>query len=199
MIVKTVRLHDAVFARLQRVTEDWLPGLLARFAFASVLLMYFWHSATRKIVASERGAEGGLLDYVTVSGNTFAQMAPKAFEATGYDASQLGTGYWLMAHAGTWAEFLLPALVVVGLATRLASLGMIGFVAVQSWVDVTGHGAGPGTIGTMFDRVQDSAILDQRLLWIVPLAYLVIRGAGAVSVDALLSRRVAAGGAARPA
>ena len=36
-----------------------------------------------------------------------------------------------------------------------------------------------GTIGALFDRFPDSVILDQRLLWIFPLAYLVVKGAGA--------------------
>lgn len=183
-----IRLHDTVFDLIERATAGWLPGLFARLVFASVLLGYFWHSAVRKLVASERGAEGTIVEYVTVSGNTFAQMAPKAFETAGYDASQLGTPFWMMAYAGTYGEFILPLLVVIGLATRIASLGMIVFVLVQSWVDITGHHAGPETIGTMFDRIQDSAILDQRLLWLVPLVYLAVRGAGAVSLDGLLSR-----------
>ncbi|MEM1345616.1 MAG: DoxX family protein [Pseudomonadota bacterium] len=185
-----IRLHDAFFDLIERATAGWLPGLFARLAFASVLLIYFWHSATRKLVASERGAEGALAEYFTVSGNTFAQIAPKAFETAGYDATQLDTPFWVMAYAGTYGEFILPLLVVIGFATRLASLGMIVFVFVQSWVDITGHQAGAETIGTPFDRIQDSAILDQRLLWLVPLVYLVVRGAGALSVDGVLSRRM---------
>ena len=39
-----------------------------------------------------------------------------------------------------------------------------------------------------FDRFPDAAILDQRLLWLVPLVFVVIRGAGYVSLDALLER-----------
>ena len=181
-----VRLHDSIFSGLQSLLDGWATGLLARATFGSVLLFYFWNSALRKVVASERGAEGGWLEYITVSGNSFAQMAPAAFEEAGYDSSAMGIEYWLMAYAGTYAEFILPALVVAGLFTRLASLGMLGFIAVQTWVDITGHGADEKTIGVAFDRIQDSAILDQRVLWAFVLIYLVIRGAGAVSVDGLL-------------
>lgn len=185
-----ITLHNALFAAIQRNFENWFLGLFARFAFASVLLMYFWHAGTRKLEAFQRGAEGGILEYFTVSGNVFGQMAPKAFEAVTYDASQLGTPYWIMAYAGTYAEFILPLLIVLGFMTRIAAAGMVGFVFVQSYVDIFGHGVGAETIGMPFDRVQDSAILDQRLLWLFPLVYLVIRGAGTLSLDHVFSRRM---------
>jgi hypothetical protein len=79
---------------------------------------------------------------------------------------------------GTWAEFILPALVVLGLFTRLAALGMIGFVLVLTWVDIMGHGAGPETIGAWFNNTSGDAILDQRAFWIFLLIVLVLRGAG---------------------
>lgn len=184
-----IGLHNAVFAALQRNLENWMLGLLARLTFASVLLFYFWHSGTRKLEAFQRGAEGGLLEHFTVSGNVFGQMAPKAFEAVTYDASALGTPYWIMAYSGTYAEFLLPLMIVIGFMTRIAAAGMIVFVIVQSYVDITGHGVDDKTIGMPFDRIQDSAIVDQRLLWVFPLVYLVVRGAGTVSLDHLFSRR----------
>ena len=42
--------------------------------------------------------------------------------------------------AGTVAEFILPILIAIGLFTRLAALGMIGFVIVQTLTDLFGHG-----------------------------------------------------------
>ena len=42
------------------------------------------------------------------------------------------------------------------------------------------------TIGAMFDRVQDSVIADQRLLWILPLLVLICIGPGKISLDYLL-------------
>ena len=77
---------------------------------------------------------------------------------------------------------------MLGLFARLAALGMIGFIGVQTLVDITVHKVGPETIGAWFDRFPDAAILDQRLLWLVPLVFVVIRGAGYVSLDALLER-----------
>jgi putative oxidoreductase len=71
------------------------------------------------------------------------------------------------------------------LLTRLASLGMICFVAVMTYVDITGHGAEPETIGAPFDRLADAAIWDQRLLWCFLLLVLVVKGGGYLSLDRL--------------
>ena len=49
--------------------------------------------------------------------------------------------YGLVVTVGTYSEFLLPVLIVLGLFTRIAALGMIGFTLVQSFVDITWHGA----------------------------------------------------------
>jgi putative oxidoreductase len=94
----------------------------------------------------------------------------------------------LIVYLGTYSEFLLPLLIVIGLLTRVAALGMIVFVAVQSYVDIVFHHADPETIGAFFDRLSDATILDQRALWVFLLTYLVIRGPGRVSVDHLLYR-----------
>lgn len=94
--------------------------------------------------------------------------------------------------AGTWAEFVLPLLIVVGLFTRLAALGMIGFIAVQSYVDVHGHGVSGETLGAVFDRASGALIWDQRLLWGFVLVVLVMKGGGALALDRPLQRRFAA-------
>lgn len=185
MLTTFVWIHDRIFEVIQRFFGDWFLGLFARLVFASVLLQFFWNSALTKVVNPRTGADG-FFDYFTLQDNAMAQIAPKAFEAVGYDASQLGLGYWLIGYAGAYAEFVLPLLIVLGLCTRLASIGMIGFIAVMSWVDVTGHGADETTIGAPFDRIADSIIADQRLLWITPLVYLILRGAGTVSLDGVL-------------
>ena len=171
-----VRAHDAAFSGLQNAVENWLPGLLARLVFASTLLFFFWNSGFTKIDGS------GLVDVT----NALAQMAPRAIEEAGYDASELGFHYHLMAFAGTYGEFLLPALVVAGLFTRLASLGMIVFIIVMTYVDVAGHGTVAFDLSKAFDGQPSDLIVDQRLLWLFPLVYLVVKGAGAISVDGLL-------------
>jgi putative oxidoreductase len=182
MIDDLVDLHDRFFRRLEAALDGWFMGLFARFAFAGVLLVYFWNAALTKLGS-------GLFGIVQLSPGAYMQIMPGAMEAAGYDPSALAIHHHLIVYAGTYAEFILPGLVVLGLFTRLASIGMIVFVAVQSYVDIAFHGADEKTIGGLFDRFPDSAIVDQRTLWLVPLVYLVVTGAGAVSLDHVLSRR----------
>jgi putative oxidoreductase len=182
---RMLALHDRVFARLETMLAGWLPGLAARLVFASVLFLYFWNSAFTKV-------GDGLGGFFQVADNAYYQIALPAVEAAGGDVSQVGFLPWgLIVTAGTYAEFVLPVLVILGLFTRLAAAGMFVFIAVQSYVDITVHRVGAETTGAVFDRFPDGLIADQRLLWAFPLAYLVIRGAGAVSMDALLRPRPA--------
>lgn len=179
-----ISLHNAVFSRVERQT--WVLPTLARFLFAAVLLVYFWKSGLTKLGS-------GLIGFLQPSAGAYAQIFPKALEAAGYDTSQLSVFHWAVVVAGTWAEFLLPALIVLGLCTRLAALGMIGFVAVQSLTDLFGHGGieHPETLGSWFDRFPDHVILDQRSLWVMLLITLVMTGAGPLSLDRLFSAKPA--------
>lgn len=151
---------------------DWLLPTLARLVFAAVLFSYFWTSAATK-----------LDDLFTPSLGAYAQIFPKAFEAAGYDVGKIGPWQTLVVLAGAWAEFVLPGLIVLGLLTRLAALGMVGFVFVQSLTDIFGHGAGPDTIGSWFDPAADALILDQRALWMLLFVVLILKGAGPISAD----------------
>jgi putative oxidoreductase len=181
MIAAAVRFHGQAFHVAERMLDGWLPGFAARFVFASVLLLYYLNSAATKVGE-------GLFGFFSVSDSAYYQIALPAVEAVGGDVSQVPLLPWgLIVTAGTYAEFLLPILVVLGLFTRLAALGMIAFIGVQTLVDVTVHQVGAETIGALFDRFPDGVIADQRLLWAFPLLYLVLRGAGAISVDALLA------------
>ncbi|MFW8634080.1 DoxX family protein [Cribrihabitans pelagius] len=178
-----VSFHHAVFTPVARAGDRLLP-LIARFVFAATLLVYFWNSGLTKL-------GGGLAGLFTPSVGAYSQIFPKQLEAAGYDVSQFGAFHTLVVLAGTYAEFLLPLLIVIGLFTRLSALCMIGFIVVQSLTDIFGHGAtDTKTLGALFDRFPDGVILDQRLFWVFVLAYLVVRGAGALSLDALISRRV---------
>lgn len=166
-------LYTALTDRLHRA--DWLLSTLARLLFAGVLMVYFLNSGLTKL-------GDGIAGIWTPSVGAYAQIFPKAFEAVGYDADALDLYHSLVVLAGTWAEFILPALIVLGLLTRFAALGMIGFVVVQSLTDVYGHSA-TDAIGSWFDRFPDAVIMDQRALWILLLLVLVIKGAGPLSFD----------------
>ncbi len=154
---------------------DGLLPTLARLTFGGVLTGYFWASALTKFDSFPFGLSTG----------AFAQIYPKQIEALGYDASLIGLFPWLVVLAGSYAEFILPALILLGAVTRPAALGMIGFIIVQSLTDIWGHLAGPETIGTWFDRIADAQIMDQRALWVMLLAILVVKGAGPLSIDRL--------------
>ncbi len=171
-----LKTADQTAGLLNRAAPVVVPSL-ARFAFAAVLTGYFWSSASTKF--------DGLF---TPSVGAYAQIFPKAFEDAGYNTAALGPWHGLVALFGGWSEFLLPLLLLLGLMTRLAAVGMIGFIVVQSLTDILGHGADAATIGMLFDRVPDAAILDTRLLWLVPLIALVFLGAGPLSTDHLLRK-----------
>ena len=78
------------------------------------------------------------------------------------------------ARLAAFNELTFPVLLVLGLATRLATLPLLGMILViqtlvypQAWVD--------------------------HLLWGSILVFLLSRGPGAISLDALIERRLAAG------
>lgn len=158
---------------------EWLLPTLARATFAAVLLRYFWGSALTKLDGPFTPSVGG-----------FAQIYPRAMEAAGYDAAALGLLPKLVVLGGAWAELILPLLIVIGLFTRLAALGMVGFVMVQTLTDIIGHKAGPNTIGAWFDAASDALILDQRSFWVLLLAVLILKGAGPLSADRALRQWV---------
>lgn len=174
-------LYDRTAGGLARLAPAVLPTL-ARLTFAAVLLVYFWNSARTKL-------GDGLLGLFQPSDGAYIQIFPKAVEAAGYDFAQLGLFHWAVALAGTWAELLLPLLIVIGLLTRLAALGMIGFVLVQSATDILGHGVAGDDLGRWFDAASGALVLDQRALWVFLLATLVLIGGGPLSLDRLLARR----------
>lgn len=160
---------------------DWLIPTLARFVFAAVLLVYFLNSGMTKL-------GDGISGIWSPSAGAYAQIFPRAFEAVGYDSDALSVFHRLVVVAGILAEFVLPTLIVLGLLTRLAALGAIGFIVVQSLTDIYGH-AQTSALGAWFDRFADAPIMDQRAFWIFVLVVLVIKGAGPLSFDRALQPR----------
>ncbi len=180
---------NALLTLYRSVTEqfekaDWILPTLARLLFAAILLTYFWISGLTKL-------GDGFLGIFTPSTGAYVQIFPRMMEAVGYDTDQFSIFHSIFVLAGTWAEFILPALIVLGLFTRLAALGMIGFIALQSLTDLYGHNGweDPKVLGAWFDKIPDAIIMDQRALWILLLAILVIKGAGPISFDRALKSR----------
>lgn len=174
MLTRLDRLADPLrFAATPVLTT------LARFAFAAVLLRYYLNSAFTKF------------DGLSLDAGAYIQILPKAMEAAGYDPSQLGFMAHLIVFAGALAEIILPILLIIGLATRPAALGMIVFILVQSIVDVTGHAVDATTLGAWFDTQSGALILDQRLMWITVLAIPLMLGGGPLSLDRLIYKRFA--------
>lgn len=183
-----VALHARLFGALESHVAPALLPTLARLLFVAVLFLYYWNSGLTKL-------GDGLAGLLRLDTGAYIQILPRVFEAAGYDPSALGGLSRAIVLLGTWAEFLLPILLLIGLFTRLAALGMAGFVLVQTWVDVVGHGA---PLGGLFDRHADG-LIDTRALWLFPLVLLVLKGGGPLSVDALLARRHTPSDALTPA
>ena len=172
-------LDDSRGAALARDAALSLLPLFARFVLAATLLAFFWRSALTKL-----GGEG-IASLWTPSLDAYVQILPWRMEAVGYDAEALGALDRLVVVGGTWAELALPLLLAIGLFTRLAALGMLGFVAVMTLVDLFGHGVAPGA---WFDGDPAAAVADQRLYWALALAVLTTLGGGALSLDRLRHR-----------
>jgi putative oxidoreductase len=185
-----------MFSRITGALDAAAPAILpslARFVFAATLLSYFWASGLTKL-------GDGLAGLLFPGSGAYVQIFPRAMEAAGYDLQNLGVFHWAVVLGGTWAEFILPALIVLGLATRPAALGMIGFVLLQSLTDLYGHGAiaDPATVGAWFDRAADALILDQRAWWVLGLTVLVLQGGGPLAADRLLRNALFPRPASRP-
>lgn len=176
-------LYNTTVHQISRA--EWVLPTLARFIFAATLALYFWVSGLTKL-------GDGFLGIFQPSVGAYAQIFPKAMEAVTYDVTQLSMWHYLVVLGGTWAEFILPALIILGLFTRLAALGMIGFIGVQTLTDLYAHGVleDPKTLGAWFDRFPDSVIMDQRTFWVFILMVLVIKGAGPLSLDHGVSKTV---------
>jgi putative oxidoreductase len=120
-----------------------IPALLARAAIAGI----FWRAASTKLANFDLTI--ALFQDEYLRNLPFLPAAP-------------------MAYLATAVEVTMPALILAGLLTRLATLPLIGitlfiqvFVYPTSWPD--------------------------HLIWITLLALLLSRGAGAVSLDALIA------------
>lgn len=136
------------FVTLQTLAERFLPPwlllLVGRVGIANV----FWMSGRTKVE--------GLL--------TLKPSTLYLFEFE-YKVPLLPSDF--AANAATWAEHLLPILLVLGLFTRFSALGLIAMtLVIQLFVLPDGW--------------------PTHLLWMAPLLVIVRYGAGAISLDKLL-------------
>lgn len=149
------RLH----ALFERVPESAV-ALLGRFSIAAT----FWNSGQTKI-------EGFVFN--PVSGDVqlgWPRLSPSAVDLfrDEYRLPLLPPEFAAVMAAA--AEHLLPLLLLLGLGTRLASLGLLVMTAVIQFLVYPGAYATHG-------------------LWAAVLLWLMLRGAGAVSLDRLLAGR----------
>lgn len=138
--------HARRFRDLANAIPHSLIALLARIAIAAI----FWRAASTKLANFELTI--ALFQDEYLRNLPFLPAAP-------------------MAYLATAIELALPALILIGLLTRLATLPLIGmalfiqvFVYPTSWPD--------------------------HLVWVTLLGLLLARGPGLISLDALLARRL---------
>jgi putative oxidoreductase len=151
--VMTALVHHALRLRdLANKIPYSASALLARAAIATI----FWRAASTKLANFDLTI--ALFQDEYLKNLPFLPAAP-------------------MAYLATAVELAMPALIAVGLMTRLATLPLIGmalfiqlFVYPTSWPD--------------------------HLIWITLLVLLLARGPGALSLDALLARQFDRNGAA---
>ena len=175
-------IYCAIFGTISRLCHGWFIELAARVVFLAVFFLYYVNSFFTKVGE-------GVAGFFQIQGGAYFQIVPAAMEAAQYDPANVSFLGHLMVYSGTYMEIILPCLIILGLLTRGAALGMIGFIAVQTYVDINFHGADEKTIGALFDRFPESIISDQRTLWVFVMLVLVIKGAGYVSLDQLFKPR----------
>lgn len=142
--------------KLANGIPEALVALVARLAIASV----FWRSVQTKIEGWE------LLGQAL----QFFHLTPGTMLLFQYEYRLPLLSPTVAAHAATTAEFFFPLMLVLGLGTRLAALGLLGVTAViQLFVF--------------------PAAWPVHILWFALLLYLLRQGGGSIALDALLARR----------
>jgi putative oxidoreductase len=144
--------YDRAIAWLSSTLPESIMLLFVRVALAGI----FWRSGRTKV------EDGSLL---TVSENTLYQFADDPFNKLPLLPAEFA------AYLTTYAEHLLPILLVFGLFTRLSALALLGmtlviqlFIFPDAWWQV-------------------------HALWVALALVLIVRGGGGLSLDWLLAGR----------
>lgn len=138
---------------VELMSAPWVESLMLLFVRIS-LAGIFWRSGRTKVV------EGSWL--------TISETTKYLFQE---DYKNVPLPAELSAYLSTYAEHLLPILLVIGLFTRLSALGLIGmtmviqiFVFPEAWWSV-------------------------HMIWIALALTLIVRGGGQFSLDAIVARK----------
>ena len=157
-LVRWIQAANALCARIPHS----LIALVARFSIAAV----FWKSGQTKI-------EGLAIDIVDGRFSLgWPRLADSAVDLFRDEYKVPLIPPELAAPLAATAEHLLPVLILIGLATRLSALGLLGMTAVIQIFVYPGAYPSHG-------------------VWAAALLYLVATGPGAVSIDDWLARRYA--------
>lgn len=148
-ITAVLRIYDSLVARLAGPVPEGLALLFVRVALGGV----FWRSGQTKV---EEGS--------------FFQLKAATLELFRTEYAGVPLPPELAAPLANAAEHVLPALLLAGLFSRLAALGLIGMTLVIQ----------------VF--VYPDAWWTEHALWIAMALPLVVRGGGMLSLDAALKK-----------
>lgn len=152
MLQSVTRPYDRVVAFVSGPVAESIALVFVRLALAGI----FWLSGRTKI------EEGSLL---TVSENALYQFSEDPFNKVPLLPSDIA------AYLTTYAEHMLPILLIWGLFTRLSALALMGMTLVIQFF------------------VFPEAWWQVHILWVALAMVLIVRGGGNFTLDKLLTRR----------
>lgn len=147
--MRIAHLQDRAVAVLSTRWTEGVALLMARVALAGI----FWRAGRSKI------AEG-----------TLFQISDATHYLFEYEYAGLPLSPAIAAPLATMGEHLFPALLVVGLATRLSAIALFGMTLVIQ----------------VF--VYPDAWWSTHIVWVALAAVLIVRGGGMLSLDAVIAR-----------
>tara|TARA_R110002124_G_scaffold68391_1_gene185111 strand:- start:152 stop:610 length:459 start_codon:yes stop_codon:yes gene_type:complete len=149
----------AIPKKLIRAVSGAVPEGVALLFTRIALAGIFWRSARTKV---EDGS------FLTIKDTTFFQFSDAPFNQVPILNGDLG------AYVTTYTEHLLPILLLLGLATRIGALGVLGMtLVIQTFV------------------FPEMAVWWQtHILWIAMALILIVRGGGIFSLDRLIGHRL---------
>jgi len=149
----------AIPKKLIRAVSGTVPEGIALLFTRVALAGIFWRSARTKV------EDGSLL---TIKDTTFFQFSDAPFNQVPILNGELG------AYVTTYTEHVLPILLLLGLATRLGALGVLGMtLVIQAFV------------------FPEMAVWWQtHILWVAMALVLIVRGGGLFSLDRLIGHRL---------